>query len=63
MVGSTKGRGVQSSMKMGRLMATFDPRRLLMFAVRVLVVAFESQRKPQVQCREVGRTESGREDS
>ena len=30
-------------MKMGRLMATFDPRRLLMFAVRVLEIVFESQ--------------------
>ena len=63
MVGSTKGRGVRSSMKMGRLMATFDPRRLLMFAVRVLY--------PRVNPRllvnryaEVGRrTESEREDS
>ena len=36
MVGSTNGRGVDLSMYMGRLIATFDPRRLLMFAVKVL---------------------------
>src|SRR5437588_863545 len=36
MVGSTNGRGVDLSTNMGRLMATFDPRRLLMFAVKVL---------------------------
>lgn len=30
------GRGVFSSKKMGRLIATFEPRLVLMFAVRVL---------------------------
>lgn len=35
-VGSTNGRGVCSSKNMGRLIATFDPRLDLMFAVNVL---------------------------
>lgn len=35
-VGSTNGRGVFSSKNMGRLIATFDPRLDLMFAVNVL---------------------------
>ena len=37
MVGSTNGRGVFSSKKMGRLIATFEPRLVLIFPVRVLV--------------------------
>jgi hypothetical protein len=36
MVGSTKGRGVFSSKNNGRLMATFEPRLVLMLAVKVL---------------------------
>ncbi len=43
-VGSTKGRGVRLSMYIGRLMATFDPRRLLIFAVRVLETAWRMNR-------------------
>ena len=35
--GSTNGRGVFLSTKMGRFIATLDPRLLLMFAVKVLV--------------------------
>ena len=35
-VGSIKGRGVLSSKKIGRLIATFDPLRRLILAVRVL---------------------------
>ena len=34
--GSMNGRGVFSSKKMGRFIATLDPRLLLMLAVRVL---------------------------
>lgn len=44
-------------------MATFDPRRLLMFAVSVLEVVNPSIRKTRGHWREVGRTESEREDS
>ena len=35
-VGSMNGRGVFLSTKMGRFMATLEPRLLLMFAVKVL---------------------------